>query len=326
MAATPKFRRSFVLTLAFSLCFALLQFASVLNAGGPKLPAGSSQNAVLATVNGKPVTELDARQLAMFDAKRSQPASAISRAQVDELIDRRLIDNYLTRRKVRANKLELDRQVAMFKRMIEGRGTTVEKLYAQYGLDESAFREMLALGVRWQSFIRRTITDDQVRGYFSRRKDQFDGTEVRARQIFFKLPDNPSQLEVSKAVTELKGVRTLIAHRQVTFEAAAKKYSQAPSALQGGDVGFFAYRGEMPSEVCKVAFAIKVDDLSQPIVSRYGVHLIQVTDRKQGMLSLEDARNQVLGQMSREIWDKLAKQERAKARIEWKIPPDGSAN
>lgn len=326
MATTPKFRRSFFLTLAICWLSANLQLASVSNADGPKRRTKTAQGRVLAMVNGRTISELDARQLAMFGSNQSQGSSTVSRSQVDELIDRRLIDNFLTKRKVRANKLELDRQVAMFKRMIERRGITVEKLYAQYALDESSFRDLLSLGVRWQSFVRRTITDEEVRGYFSRRKHQFDGTEVRASQVFFKLPANSSQAEINKAVTELKGVRTLIAHRQISFAAAAKKYSQAPSASQGGDVGFFAYRGEMPSEVSKIAFAMKVDDLSQPIVSRYGLHLIQVTDRKRGMLSLEDARSQVLGQMSQEVWDKLAKQERAKARIEWKIPPDGSAN
>jgi peptidyl-prolyl cis-trans isomerase C len=65
-----------------------------------------------------------------------------------------------------------------------------------------------------------------------------------------------------------------------------------------------------------VAFALKTGDVSQPIESPFGVHLITVTDRKPGDLSLEDVRGKVLDVLSKELWDKTVAELRTQAKIE----------
>jgi parvulin-like peptidyl-prolyl isomerase len=61
-------------------------------------------------------------------------------------------------------------------------------------------------------------------------------------------------------------------------------------------------------------------EISEPFRTRFGVHLLTVTDRKPGDLSLEDVRGDVLAAMSRALWEQQAGEERARARIEWRAP------
>lgn len=63
------------------------------------------------------------------------------------------------------------------------------------------------------------------------------------------------------------------------FEDVAAEYSNCPSGSRGGDLGFFG-RGQMVKEFENAAFDLKVGELSDPIRTNFGWHLILVTDKQ----------------------------------------------
>jgi len=63
------------------------------------------------------------------------------------------------------------------------------------------------------------------------------------------------------------------------FAEAAKEYSSCPSGKQGGDLGYFG-RGAMVPEFEKAAFELPVNQVSEPVKTQFGWHLLLVTDRK----------------------------------------------
>lgn len=64
-----------------------------------------------------------------------------------------------------------------------------------------------------------------------------------------------------------------------SFESVAQKVSKCPSGARGGDLGYFG-RGQMVPQFEKVAFELPVGELSQPVQTQFGWHLITVTDRR----------------------------------------------
>ena len=65
----------------------------------------------------------------------------------------------------------------------------------------------------------------------------------------------------------------------ISFEEAAKKYSMCPSSIKGGDLGFFT-RNKMEPQFSEAAFDTKIGSISGPVGTKFGWHLIKVTDKR----------------------------------------------
>ncbi len=92
-------------------------------------------------------------------------------------------------------------------------------------------------------------------------------TEVRASHI---LVPNYYQAEQ---------IRKDIIDGTETFEYYAQLYSKCPSGQKGGDLGYF-HRGQMVPQFEVVAFNLPIGEISKPVWTQFGWHLIKVTDRR----------------------------------------------
>lgn len=91
-------------------------------------------------------------------------------------------------------------------------------------------------------------------------------TQVRAQHILVR--DAADAVKIKKEI-ENGG----------SFEYYAQKYSLCPSGRSGGDLGYFG-RGQMVPEFEKKAFSMNVGEISSPIRTNFGWHIIRVTDKK----------------------------------------------
>lgn len=101
--------------------------------------------------------------------------------------------------------------------------------------------------------------------------------EVRASHILITVDENAAPTDTLKVYNQVLDIRKKIIAGE-NFEAAAQKYSQDPSAKENkGDLGYFsAFRMVYPFE--SVAYKTKVGDISMPIRTKFGYHLIKVND------------------------------------------------
>jgi peptidyl-prolyl cis-trans isomerase SurA len=115
--------------------------------------------------------------------------------------------------------------------------------------------------------------------------------ETRARHILLRVGP---QLTEADAVARLAGYRQQLASGQVTFEALAREHSQDGSAQDGGNLGW-AQTGQFVPEFEAAMSRLRPGEVSPPVVSRFGVHLIRVEERRQSTLTARDQREMVRG-------------------------------
>jgi peptidyl-prolyl cis-trans isomerase SurA len=100
--------------------------------------------------------------------------------------------------------------------------------------------------------------------------------QTRARHILLRLTP---QLNQAQALAQLAQVRQNILTGKTSFEAAAREFSQDGSAAQGGDLGW-AGPGMFVPEFEEAMERLKLLEIGAPLVSRFGVHLMQVMERR----------------------------------------------
>jgi peptidyl-prolyl cis-trans isomerase SurA len=146
-------------------------------------------------------------------------------------------------------------------------------------------------------------------------------TQTRVRHILLR--PGP-QLTQEAAREKLAEVRRQITARQKTFEAVAREISQDGSAPQGGDLGW-ASPGMFVPEFERVMEQLPPGQISEPLVSRFGVHLLEVTERREQPLSTAERRElarQALREKKQEqVFVEWAQEVRGRAYVEMREPP-----
>lgn len=146
-------------------------------------------------------------------------------------------------------------------------------------------------------------------------------TQSRARHILLR--PGP-QLSESAARERLADFRRRILAGTADFQTLARENSQDASASQGGDLGW-VNPGMFVPEFEDAMNALEPGQMSQPLVSRFGVHLIQLVERREAKLSdreqREIARNLVRERKLEEAYVTWAQEVRGRAYVELRDPP-----
>jgi peptidyl-prolyl cis-trans isomerase SurA len=125
-------------------------------------------------------------------------------------------------------------------------------------------------------------------------------------------------------VRRLEEFRQRIANGRARFEDLARQYSEDGSAPGGGDLGW-ASPGQFVPEFEQVMQSLAINEVSAPVISRFGVHLIQVLERKQVSLDVrqqrEAAKAALREQKYEETYLEWAREVRARAYVELREPP-----
>jgi peptidyl-prolyl cis-trans isomerase D len=118
--------------------------------------------------------------------------------------------------------------------------------------------------------------------------------ERRASHILVTVKPDAKEDERKAAEAKAQEIAARVRKNPASFAEVAKKESQDPgSAVQGGDLGFFA-RGAMVKPFEDAAFAAKKNDIVGPVKSDFGYHVIRVTDIKPAKVkSLAEARPEI---------------------------------
>jgi peptidyl-prolyl cis-trans isomerase SurA len=146
-------------------------------------------------------------------------------------------------------------------------------------------------------------------------------TQTRVRHIVLRPSAELSPEAVERRIGEL---RQQIADGSRRFEDLARQYSEDGSAADGGDLGW-ASPGQFVPEFEAAMDKLPVGGLSGPVRSRFGIHLIQVVDRRETTIDPKQLREQAVNALREQKFDpayaEWVADLRAKAFIEYREPP-----
>lgn len=305
--------------------------------GPPAATAVTDPGKVVAVANGASINQLALdRALERFpEEKRAEMRQEV----LNFLVDNILIEQYLVQIKIDVTQQELAQRFNAMTEEAKKEGKEFAKILEELKLGEAELRQNLVAEIRWEKFLDKQATPAVMKQMFDTNKEVFDGTTVRARHILLNTgegssPENAKEValaikaelekEVAAGVAKLpSGSDNLAkekARAQILDQAFAKQASEksiCPSKSQGGDVGFFGREGAMVEPFSKTAFALQPYQLSEPIMTRFGCHLILPMEKKPGKeVKLDDVKDEVKEYYGEKLREHLANHLRKTAKIQ----------
>ncbi len=171
------------------------------------------------------------------------------------------------------------------------------------------------------------ISGDDAQKYYSENPGDFQTPEqVRASHILIKTdtsdPNVDPNLAKAKAKAQAEDLLKQI-KKGADFAKLAETNSKCPSAAKGGDLGFFG-RGQMVKPFDEAVFKLKVGQVSDIVETRFGYHIIKVTDHKDAeTVPFEQAKGDIMNTLTQKKKSELAMQyiESLKAKAKIVYPP-----
>ena len=286
-----------------------------------KTPAAKNAGAdvVVATVGDRPIYERQVQTMLAAAVHGislgGEDASRRKAAILAALVERGLVEAYFDEKHLTAAPAEVDAQLAHVKGDLERAKRPWDKFLSQNGQTEATIRAEMRWELSWQKYLKQQLTDDAMEAYFKAHSREFDGTQLRVSHILFRPPGAGDAAAMAALMKQAEEVRQEIADGKLDFQAAAEKYSAGPSRSRGGDLGIIGRHGPMVEQFSRAAFALEKDQISPPVTTASGVHLIRVTLIKPGDNAWTDVKEELRPALIEHLFEQLVALQRGNVPI-----------
>ena len=269
--------------------------------------------------------------------ERAKKHQEITLRVLDSLVDEKVLDQELRESKITVDDKQVDQGMQEVMKQYNFTADQLAQAVANEGLSLSDYRDQLRKQLGRFQLLRENVaklvkvSDADVRSEYDRMaRDEGKEVEVHVRHIVVAVPESAPPEQVDKALATATGIAAEARQPGADFAEIAKKKSQGSSAADGGDLGFFR-RGAMVPAFEKVAFGLKVDEVSDPVRTSVGWHVLRLEERRAiGLLPLAELKPQIEEKLRREQGQRAQAQYvktlRQGAVVEIKLgPPAGTA-
>lgn len=305
----------------------------------PPLPPVTGKDGMIASVNGKGIkladfTEKYDRFTQTFKArKRPVPAKIDARYRdsiVKRLIEEELIAQEAEQSKISIDQAQLQKEFDQYKAMFKT-DDRFNSYLKNAKLNEDGVKQNLSKNLKLRTLLEKlggkVVTDKEIRAYYDENLAKYKVREqIRARHILLKTAKDatPEQIAEVKVKADQLAAEAKKNNNDEAFAALAKKHSEGPTAPRGGDLSFFA-RNRMVKEFDDKAFSMKVGEVSEPVKTRFGWHIIRVVEKKEAMTRSFEEVQESISRTLRNRENRTARQDlieklRAKAKVEIYLP------
>jgi peptidyl-prolyl cis-trans isomerase SurA len=261
------------------------------------LPASAQRaDGVAAVVNDDVILQSDVEEQLALLLMRSQnrpdstQVDTLRREILNQLIDEKLIVNEAKRQGLNASDAEVARELegAMkdvrerfggdqeFQEQMRRENTTEEKLREKYR--DEIRRQLIATKLMQRTFPKQPVPQAEAEAYFASHRSEFPKVPAELRLSVVQIPVTADSATEAKARRDITAVRKRLTSGE-KFAKVASEVSQDPAtAKNGGDLGFLR-RGLLDRELDDAAFSLKLGELSSPLRSSVGWHVLEAIDR-----------------------------------------------
>jgi peptidyl-prolyl cis-trans isomerase C len=238
--------------------------------------------------------------------------AALKKDVLDGLIEREVLYQESQKAGIKIPDQEVDDQMVGIKKRFTNE-EEFKKALAGMGLTEEEVRMQIQRGLSIRGLIDQkvagkiVVTDEETKAYYDGNPQLFkQPAQVKASHILIKVEPTADDAAKAAARKKIEEVRQKLTDGG-DFAELAKEYSEGPSGPKGGDLGFFR-RGQMVKPFEDAAFSMKINEVSAPVETRFGYHLIEVTDIKpEQTLAYADVKDKIAQRLKQEKIQEAAK-------------------
>lgn len=237
-----------------------------------------SNKEVVARVDGKSISKDQ-----LYDLLVQQGGEAA----LDSLIDQAIIEKEAEKQKVDIAGEDIENELKILEESYGGEEALKEAMETS-GISLADVKKDLSLNLTIEKLLksRISVTEEEMKTYFDENKESFATAEqVKASHILVE-----DEATAKKVKDKLAGGED--------FSALAKEYStDTTTKEQGGDLGFFG-KGEMVAEFEEAAFSLKPNEISEPVKTEYGYHIIKLVEKQEAKeANYEESKNEIKEQL-----------------------------
>ncbi len=259
-------------------------------------PEDDAIDQVAATVNDEVILASEVEEQLFLALQRAGGRPAPDQIQVlrrqilDQMIDEKLIIAEAKRQNITVSDAEIDKQVdeaigdvkqrlgseAAYAEQLQRENTTESRLRDRYRTELR--RQMMGQRLVQKQIPRKPVPAPEAVRYFEANRAKFPKVPGEVRLSVIQIPPSPDSAALAAGRRKAADARARILKGERFAKVAAEVSDDKASAQSGGDLGFFG-RGRMEPSIENAAFSLKNNEVSQPVQSPYGWHLVQPIER-----------------------------------------------
>jgi parvulin-like peptidyl-prolyl isomerase len=268
---------------------------------------------------------------------RQKKREEITKRVLDQLIDEKVIDQELRDLKITIDDKQVEASMQEVAKRYNFTADQMAQAVANEGMTMAEYREQMRKQLGRYQLIREKVqkkvkvSEADIRSEYDRMtRDEGKEMEVHVRHIVIQVAESAPPAEVEKALAKAQAIAVQARQPGVDFAELAKKTSEGSSAADGGDLGFFK-RGAMVPAFENVAYALKPGEVSDPVRTSLGWHVIKLEEiRAIGLPPLAELKPQIEEKLRREQSERASaqyiQQLRQAAVVENKIFPTATTS
>jgi peptidyl-prolyl cis-trans isomerase SurA len=224
---------------------------------------------------------------------RTQFANRSEQLPPDDVLEKQVLERLIVMRLqlqraeqagIRISDIELEQAIS---RIAQQNNLSIEQLRTQVGKDGITYdefrrqlrEELIAQRLR-QSFVQSRVAVSETEVDIALASESMKKGQVHVGLILVALPDGATAEQIETAKTKIDGIKSLIDRGEMDFNAAAIRYSDHQTALEGGDLGWRSF-DEIPPLFANLVQGMSAGDVSQPVRGPSGYSLIKLIETRE---------------------------------------------